>query len=128
MNPSLLKFSSKLILIVTVAFGIHILTLYVLNLPLFENKIILAYAVNGILAIAIFAFLLKMKEKYKEQLGFMFIGGSILKFAVFFILFYGTYKADGSISKLEFAAFFVPYLLCLVIETTSLAKWLNKLE
>ncbi|RKE98862.1 DUF6168 family protein [Ichthyenterobacterium magnum] len=128
MNQSLLKFSTKLILILTIAFGIHIAVLHFLELSLFENKIILAYIVNAVLAILIYGFLLKMKEKYKEQLGFMFLGGSFLKFIVFFILFYPSYKADGDISKLEFAAFFIPYLLCLIIETSSLAKWLNKME
>jgi len=128
MNQLLLKFSFKLISIVAIVFSIHLLVLSYLKFPLFENKLILAYLVNTLLAIAIFAFLLKMKEKHKEQLGFFFIAGSLVKFAVFFILFYGTYKADGSISKLEFAAFFVPYLLCLVIETSTLTKWLNTLE
>ncbi|WP_298901072.1 DUF6168 family protein [uncultured Psychroserpens sp.] len=128
MNQSLLKFSLKIILILVVVFGLHVLTLKYLEYPLFDNKIVLAYIVNGILAILIFAFLQKMKDKYKEQLGFLFIAGSLVKFAVFFILFYGAYKADGTISKLEFAAFFIPYLLSLIIETSSLAKWLNKLE
>ena len=93
-----------------------------------ENKIVLAYLVNFTLAILIYAFLLKMKEKYKEQLGFLFIGGSILKFVAFFIFFYGSYKMDGTISKLEFAAFFTPYILCLIIETTALVKLLNNLK
>lgn len=128
MNQSLLTFSSKLILILAIAFGIHLLTLSYLEYPIFDNKIVLAYLVNAVLAILIFWFLLTMKKKYKEQLGFLFLAGSIFKFVVFFILFYGSYKADDTISKLEFAAFFIPYLLCLVIETTSLAKWLNKLE
>ncbi|WP_204344447.1 DUF6168 family protein [Psychroserpens algicola] len=128
MSQQLLRFSSKLILILAIAFGIHLLALYYLQHPLFENKIVLAYVVNAVLAISIYGFLLKMKEKYKEQLGFLFLAGSIFKFVVFFILFYGAYKADGTISKLEFAAFFIPYLLCLVIETSSLAKWLNNLE
>lgn len=128
MNPALSKFSSKLILTLALAFGIHILILNVLALPLFDNKIVLAYIINGVLAILIYGFLLKMKEKHPNQIGFLFIAGSLLKFALFFIVFYGAYKADGSMSKLEFAAFFVPYLLCLILETFSLAKWLNKLE
>lgn len=128
MNQSLLNFSVKLIFILALAFGVHLLALNYLEYPLFENKIILAYVINIVLAILIYTFLFKMKSKYKEQLGFLFIGGSFLKFAVFFILFYGAYKADGVINKPEFAAFFIPYVLCLIIETTSLAKWLNKLE
>jgi len=128
MNQPLLKFSLRLILILAIVFGIHLFVLNYLGHSLFENKIVLAYIINVVLAILIFAFLLKMKEKYKEQLGFLFIGGSLLKFVAFFIFFYGSYKIDGYISKLEFAAFFAPYLLSLVIETSSLAKWLNKLD
>lgn len=128
MKQPLVKFSFQLILILALVFGIHILTLYWLEFSLFENKIVLAYIINVILAIIIYGFLLRMKKKFKEQVGLLFIGASTLKFVIFFIFFYGSYKADGTISKLEFAAFFVPYLLCLVIETSSLAKWLNKLE
>ncbi|WP_299332689.1 DUF6168 family protein [uncultured Psychroserpens sp.] len=128
MSPSVLNFSIKLIFVLTLAFGIHLLALHYLEHPLFENKIVMAYLINGVLAILIYAFLFKMKDKLERQIGFLFIGGSLLKFVVFFILFYASYKADGNISRLEFTAFFVPYLLCLIIETMSLAKWLNKLE
>lgn len=128
MNNSTLNFSFKLTFALIVAFGAHILVLNYFNLPLFDNKIILAYIINLILAVLIFIALHKLKDKFKEQLGFLFIAGSFLKFIVFFIVFYGAYKADGVIKKPEFAAFFVPYVLCLIIETFSLAKWLNKLE
>ena len=128
MNAYILNFSIKLTFILAVMFGAHILLLDYLQLPIFDNKIILAYSVNLILAILIFAALHKLKDKFKEQLGFLFIAGSFLKFIVFFIVFYGAYKADGIIEKPEFAAFFVPYVLCLIIETFSLAKWLNKLD
>jgi F0F1-type ATP synthase assembly protein I len=78
------------------------------------------------LAIAIFLFLYKMRKKHKDQLGFLFIAGSALKFAVFFLVFHPDFMLDGDINKLEFASFFIPYLLCLIIETLSLVKWLNK--
>ncbi|MCB0383036.1 MAG: hypothetical protein KDD05_06985, partial [Psychroserpens sp.] len=105
------SFSVKLIIILSLAFAIHLFALSSKSLPLYDNKIVLSYVVNALLAILIFGFLFKMKDKYKEQLGFLFLGGSVLKFIVFFIVFYPFYKADGTISKLEFAAFFVPYIL-----------------
>ncbi len=128
MKNAFTSFSIKLIVILSFAFAIHLFALSSKSLPFYDNKIVLAYIINAILAIAIFGFLFKMKDKYKEQLGFLFLGGSVLKFAVFFIVFYPVYKADGTISKLEFAAFFVPYILSLILETLSLAKWLNKME
>lgn len=121
-----LSFTIKLVVIVSIAFAIHLIVLNLLELPLFENKIVLSYFLNAILAIIIFGFLFKYREKLKNHIGFLFLAGSILKFIAFFILIYPSYKADGDISKLEFAAFFIPYFICLIIETSSLAKWLNQ--
>lgn len=128
MNNAFLSFSIKATILIAVVFCIHLLLLNYFAFPLFENRIVLSYIINLILIIFIFGILYLLKEKYKSQLGFLFLAGSLLKFAVFFIVFYPVYKLDGSISKLEFASFFVPYGLGLIIETISLSKWLNKLE
>lgn len=85
-----------------------------------------AYLVNYILAAIIFFTLLLLQKKYEHLLGFIFMGGSLLKFAVFFIFFYPTYRIDGGISKLEATSFLIPYMLSLVIETYFLVRLLNK--
>ena len=121
-------FAIKAIVLLTVVFGIHLLVLNTLKLPLFENRIVLSYSINLILIIIVFGGLYLLREKYKEQLGFLFLIGSFLKFAVFFIIFYPFYKSDNTITRAEFASFFVPYVIGLILETVSLSKWLNKLE
>ena len=128
MSNPFFSFSIKATVILSVVFCFHIFVLNTLEFPLFENRIMLSYIINLVLVIAVFGFLYILKEKYKSQLGFLFLGGSLLKFAVFFIVFYPFYKQDGVISKLEFAAFFIPYAFGLALETFSLSKWLNKLE
>jgi hypothetical protein len=128
MNSAFTKFSIRLFFILSLLFAVHILILKVLKLNLFDNKIILAYIVNYAFAILVFGALYLLRTKFKEQLGFIFLAGSLLKFVAFFILFYPFYKADETISKLEFAAFFIPYVTCLIFETISLVKWLNKLD
>jgi hypothetical protein len=128
MHNPFISFSIKVILLLVVAFGIHLGVLKFLNLPLFENKIIASYIINLTLVIVVFGVLYLLKDKYTSQLGFLFLTGSFLKFAVFFIVFYPFYKEDGEITKLEFAAFFVPYVLGLILETVSLSKWLNKVS
>tara|TARA_R110000868_G_scaffold141177_1_gene357465 strand:+ start:17646 stop:18032 length:387 start_codon:yes stop_codon:yes gene_type:complete len=128
MNNPFIRFAIKATLVLVVAFGIHIAILAILQLPLFENRIVLSYVVNLALVMIIFGLLYLSKNKYKDQLGFLFIAGSFLKFAVFFIVFYPFFKLDNHISKLEFATFFVPYVLGLILETISLGKWLNKLN
>ena len=128
MNSPFSNFTIKAIIVLVVAFCIHLGVLRVLDLPLFENRILLSYIINLVLIIVIFGVLYLLKRKYKSQLGFLFLAGSLLKFAVFFIVFYPFYKLDNAITKLEFAAFFVPYAFGLVLESVSLSKWLNKLE
>lgn len=128
MKNRFISFTIKIIVIIIAAFAIHLLILKYLELPLFENKIVLSYILNATLAIAIFGLLFKYREKVKDNIGFLFLAGSFLKFIAFFILIYPSYKADGDTSKLEFAAFFVPYLICLFVETSSLVKWLNEIK
>ena len=128
MSNPFVSFAIKATILLASAFCIHLAVLIALKLPAFENRIVLSYFVNLILVLLIFGLLYIFKEKYKSQLGFLFLGGSFLKFAIFFILFYPFYKRDNNISQLEFLAFFIPYTLGLIIETISLSKWLNKLE
>jgi hypothetical protein len=128
MQAYLSKFTISLILVLSVSLGMHILILKGFDFPLFDNKIILSYVINALLAFVIFLSLFKLKDKYQTQLGFLFLFGSALKFIVFFILFYPSYKDDGDINKLEFASFFIPYSLSLIIETTFLSKLLNNLK
>jgi hypothetical protein len=89
--------------------------------------IVLSYVINAVLAIGIFGFLFKLKDKYGSQLGFLFLGGSFLKFIVFFVVFYPIFKADSQVTSMEFSSFFIPYIISLLFETFSLVKWLNKI-
>ena len=121
------SFSSRLILVILFVLGAHLFLLKNAALPLFADKILEAYSVNIILTIAIVFFLYRLREKYRNQIGFLFLGSSFIKFAVFFIVFYGAYKTNGSIETLEFLAFFTPYSICLIFETFFLSKWLNEM-
>jgi len=119
------NFFTQLIIGLVIVFVIHTYVLQFKNLPIYNNKILLAYFINGLLAVVIFLVLFFLRKKQKDQLGFLFMFGSFLKFAFFFIFFYPSYKADGDISRLEFMAFFIPYIFALLVETMSLIKLLN---
>lgn len=126
-NP-FFNFIIKATVLFVIAFALHLGVLYILNNALFKDYIVLSYVINLALVIVVFGVLYLFRNKYKSQLGFLFLAGSVVKFAVFFIVFQPLFKQDGLISKLEFASFFVPYLTGLIIETISLSKWLNKLD
>ncbi|WP_350289474.1 DUF6168 family protein [uncultured Croceitalea sp.] len=121
-----IKVITLLFVALSTSFLLHLLLLNFLELPLFENRIILAYVINFILAAAIFYTLFHFKEKLKNAIGFLFMGGSFLKFIVFFLLFYPVYKSDGEMQKIEFATFFAPYAIALILETYFTSKMLNK--
>lgn len=127
MPKTTLRFIGNLFLWLTLVFTIHLLTLYFLKKTLFENLLIYAYWSNFLLAAIIFWIIDRYKTRQKNALGFMFMAGSFLKFAVFFIIFYPVYKADGDVVADEFATFFIPYVCCLIYETYSTSKILNQL-
>ena len=123
---SILKFTSLLFVSLSIVFLIHISFLHFQDQALFQNKIVEAYVVNFIVASVIYIGLFLFRKKYKEQLGFLYLGGSFLKFIAFFIIFYPSYKLDGQMSSLEFAAFFTPYAISLIFETLGVIKFLKK--
>ncbi|UOB16010.1 DUF6168 family protein [Abyssalbus ytuae] len=122
-----LRFLAILLLSLVVTFTAHILILHFKNLDLFANKIILSYVVNFLVASGIFFVLYGLRNTFKNQIGFLFIAGSFLKFLIFFVIFYPYYKQDGEIILAEFMAFFIPYIICLIIETSGVAKLLKNI-
>ena len=126
MNSESREFSARLLVFLSAAFVIHMLVNKLMSIPLFQHQILVSYAINTALAAGIFWGLTSLKKKYNNQIGFLFLASSIVKFLVFFLVFYGPYKADGEIVLLEFTSFFIPYTICLVLETFFLSKHLNK--
>lgn len=124
----IVRFSIRLTVLLAISFAIHNAILNVLGKVIFDKMLILAYVVNTILAILIFAALCFLEEKMKDQLGFLFLGGGIVKIVVFFVFFSPLYNLDGELSKPEVLSFFVPYIIALVLETLAVVKILNSEE
>jgi len=121
----ILQFSVLLLIVLSMAFGIHLAILSYFNYPLFENMIIASYIVNYLLAFIIFIALYFLRKKYLDLLGFIFMGGSFLKFGVFFIFFFPVFKQNGEINTLESVSFLLPYITCLILETIYVSRLLN---
>ena len=121
----ILQFSVLLLIVLSMAFGIHLAILSYFNYPLFENMIIASYSANYLLAFIIFIALYLLRKKYLDLLGFIFMGGSFLKFGVFFIFFFPVFKQNGEINTLESVSFLLPYITCLILETFYVSRLLN---
>ena len=128
MNRTIIGFTTKTIIILTITFVIHLICLNFFDQPLYSNKIEFAYIINALLAILIFSTLYSFRNTFKTQIGFLFIGGSVVKMICFFLFFNSSYKADNIITRPEFFAFFTPYLVTLILEVFYISKWLNKMK
>jgi|TARA_B110000259_G_scaffold104786_1_gene120406 hypothetical protein len=126
-SKNLERFVLILFSILAVAFIIHISIFSFLNYDLFASRIITSYVGNFVLTVVIFAYIYKNRIKKTERLGFFFLGGSMIKFMLFFIFLNPFFMEDGLVSRLEFLSFFIPYSLALTVETQQLIKELNKL-
>tara|TARA_R100000935_G_C2820316_1_gene159453 strand:- start:73 stop:474 length:402 start_codon:yes stop_codon:yes gene_type:complete len=66
--------------------------------------------------------ILLFQNKLKDKLGFVYLGVSMLKFAVFFFLL----KIENiEINKSDFLLFIIPFVLCLSIEIFYVVRILN---
>jgi hypothetical protein len=110
------------------AFLAHLFINTKIDSPIRFGQLVYSYVLNIILALSVVAILYILKRKLKDQLGFIFMAASMLKFVFFFILFYPEYTSDDILSRYEFFTFFIPYIICLIMECIILSRFLNGLD
>ena len=119
------KFIFTLFIVLAITFGLHIWVTHEMNFSFNISKIGISYAVNYIIAIAIFKLFTVFIDKKSELLGFIFLFGSLFKFVIYFLVLRPIISETESITKVEFSFFFFPYAICLVIEIYFLVKTLH---
>lgn len=126
--PFLARYLFWLVLALGISFGFHTWARIQSGLESTGDLLTRSYGVNFLLAFVIVAILFSFRLKLKNQIGFLFIGGSLLKFLIFFIFFHPSFTADGIMTRAEFGSFFVPYFLSLILETYFTSRMLRNLE
>lgn len=125
----LLKVNILIIAVVSIiSYFIYISVLQYLQIPVLKYQILLAYVINTLLAMGIMLSMFFFKNRFKDQLAYIFMLGSFVKFACYFIFFHPGFNSDGVVARYEFFAFFIPYAICLVTETLTTIRILNKLD
>ena len=107
---------------------LHYGVLYARGWPISIPDILWAYLLNLVLATGIYLAMLQFAAQKSRHLGFLFLIGSALKFAAYFIILEPIFARDGGLSKTEFFYFFIPYLTCLIAETIALVKLLRDID
>lgn len=126
-----MKIISKYILIlfavILVAFSGHFAVLNAMGQNA-GNSLFLTYGFNlGVTVLILFGFSLILKKKSK-QIGSVFLISSLIKFLLFFSVITPFLKTTGSVKSYAFAAFFIPYAICLIVEVLVTIKLLKQLD
>jgi len=107
---------------------LHIAFFYARAAEIPFDLIGLGYLLNFTMAFGIYYGMVQLAKTQNKNLGFIFLFGSTLKFAVYFLIFNPLFMQDGNLSKLEFFTFFVPYIACLILEVLALVKLLKDIN
>ncbi len=119
MSKNLIYFNTTLFLTLFVVYWIH-------SLATNNNHLLVLYLLNASVAILVYFSAYIFRNKHRDYLAFYFLPGSVIKFLLFFLILLPFFKEDNTVTKEEFFTFFVPYIVTLIIETTSLISLLNK--
>jgi hypothetical protein len=124
-KKTIARFLITLILGLVVAFAIHSLILVGTSGGI-GVVVYVSYGVQLVLGVASFFLLSRISQKRGEQVGYFFLGLSMLKFLVYIVGFRFYFMQDDVVSKGEYAIFFVPYIVAFAIEITYLVGVLNR--
>ena len=109
-----------------VTYIVHLQVFSLKGVSGFNDQVLGFYIMNLLMSLATGIGIIYLSLPKSEITGFVFMGGSLLKFASFFILFYGQLSTESEIRKIQFISFYVPYALSLAIEVWYLIRHLNK--
>lgn len=92
-----------------------------------QNAILLkfSYLFNFTFTYLLMVNIILFQKILKDKLGFVYLGISMLKFAIFFFL---LKSKNLEINKSDFLLFFIPFTLCLGIEIFYVSKILNSVN
>ncbi|MEW7289502.1 hypothetical protein [Aquimarina sp. 2304DJ70-9] len=125
MGKSLFRFLFLFSIVIVSSYLIHtgVINTFAINRNI--NIINLSYIFNGIFTLVFTSAIILVSKKYKDQLGFIFMAGSLVKIG----LFIAISKLSGfEISKSVFADFFIAYSICLILEVYFVSRILNSLK
>jgi len=125
MLKELLRFLFIFLVVVVGGYFIHMGIVTSFSLDRNLEIINFSYVFNGIFTLLFVVGISVFSEKFKDQIGFIFMGGSLVKIG----LFIGISKLNNmDIDKNVFLDFFVAYLLCLILEVYFVSRILKSVN
>ena len=97
--------------------------LYVGGESLLQKHLLFSYLLNGGFSLGILLFIYLFQNRFKDKLGFVFMGASMAKFAILMVIFrFVLMGQQESFERNNFFIVFVPYALSLATTTFAMTK------
>lgn len=126
MISTLIRFSLKLWILMVSLYWAHSLFIDHLGFTIPVELLKSCYIFNAFITLVFLLILLIVSKNQPSILGWVFLMTSGLKFLLFLVMIYPSFRGDISESKSDFFTFFVPYVAALSLEIYQLVKILNK--
>lgn len=123
MFKDLLKFSLLLFTVAGATYLIHFTVFQNLYPERSLDLVNFAYKFNVGITLLFTTTIILASEQLKEQLGFIFLLSGFIKLGIFLYL---IKTSQHDIDKSVFLHFFIPYVVCVVLEIIYIIKLLNK--
>ena len=123
MLNDLLKFSFYLFLAAGASYALHYSALLFLELDTPLELVNFAYKFNIGISLLLTSTTILISDKLKDQLGFIFLISGAVKIGIFIYL---IKTSEFSTDKSVFLHFFVPYIVCVIVEIIYIIKILNR--
>lgn len=113
------------IAVMLISYGIHTFILSLIDSSHDVTILNISYVFNTLFTIVLVIVIVLLHKKQSDQLGFIFMAGSLLKMGTFLLL---SKIFDFQLTKSIFLDFFVPYVLSLIIEVWYVSKIMNSIK
>lgn len=114
-----------LIALLSISFCVHLYFVHG-KMPFAFDLLMLTYSFNLIFTILVLAVFQRVLRKGSKQIGSLFLITSMLKFLLFFVAI--SPNLSGGVKSYAFAAFFIPYAICLTFEVLVTVRIIKSLE
>ncbi|MBQ0735299.1 hypothetical protein [Aquimarina celericrescens] len=125
MLQKIIRFVALFVIVVGGSYFVHHTIAYRVFSSKNINIINLSYLFNASFTFLFTTTIILLSNKYKDQIGFIFLVGSFVKTGIFLALI----KVNNiEIDKNVFLDFFIPYGICLILEVYYVSKMLKSIK
>ncbi|WP_160114153.1 hypothetical protein [Aquimarina sp. AU119] len=125
MKKNFVRFLFLFVIIIIGGYFTHTSIVNYFSLERNTDIINFSYVFNGIFTLIFTSSIIVLSKKFKDQLGFIFMAGSLVKIGVFLLI---SNLNNLDINKNVFLDFFIAYAICLALEVYCVSKILNTIK